>query len=220
MKNRAQTGFIKTSSKDTLFFLFGILPLLVIYLFHSVSERPISYFTRDTAAVLHEQPFAGFLSNVGIIFWVATASILLNEYWFLRDKSEEINNAHFFLYGGVISSLLLFDDFFMLHDRLLPRFYINEFFVYIFYGVLVFAYLLKFRSQILKFNYSLLILAFLFFSISLIVDRFPDDIFGKWYHLLEDGSKYIGIWCWFNFFFSSVQQGRNFREENIKQIKN
>jgi hypothetical protein len=63
------------------------------------------------------------------------------------------------------------------------------------------AYLVSFRKAIARTSFSLLIVAGLFFAISLGVDRLEEDVL-PWHHLFEDGSKFFGIVSWFGYYLT------------------
>lgn len=189
-------------------FLISIGLLLAVILIHIRTGIGISYFTRDLAAVLHGNPIAGLLSNIGVLFWAFTTAILLNHFAFLRkiDGVKEI--SHFVMFGGILSFVLLIDDFFMLHDRIIPQYLeINEIYVFSLYGIGMLFYLWNYNIVIRKTNYSYLLVSIFFFAISLIVDLIPSSFLGEWHHLFEDGSKFMGIVFWFNYHYCFVQSG-------------
>jgi hypothetical protein len=172
-----------------------------------IYEIPISKFTRDQAIVLNGTPFHGFLSNIGVLFWSWTSAIALFCYVLLKKNGDKSALAQFVLTGGILSSILLLDDFFMLHDWIFPKFFgANEKIIFLFYAVYLLRYLVKFKQVILAREYSLLLAAVFFFAFSLIVDTLPYSVLGIWHHLFEDGTKFLGIVSWFGYHVSLYYQ--------------
>ena len=187
-------------------YLLSILILVSIVTVSFIYDIPISKFTRDQAVVLHGTPFHGILSNIGVLFWSWTAAISLFCYVLLRKSGDKSELTKFVLTGGLLTSMLLLDDFFMFHDWIFPRFGVNEKIVFLFYAVFILVYLIKFKQFILTRDYSLLLTAIFFFALSIIVDTFPYSLLGMWHHLFEDSTKFLGIVSWFGYHVSLYYQ--------------
>ncbi len=188
-------------------YLLAALGLILIVIVCNVYDIPIVKFTRDQASVLDGSPFHGLLSSIGVLLWSWTAAIALFCYALLRKSGDKSGFAGFLLTGGLLTFILLIDDFFMLHDWILPRMLgISEHVVFLFYAVFILFYLVKFKQFIFERDYSLLLAAILFFALSLIVDSFPYSLIGKWHHLFEDGTKFFGIVSWFAYHVSLYYQ--------------
>ena len=118
-----QNNMIKFPSK--LFYI-SILPSLILYLailyisnFYNIK---LNLVVRDLAQTCGYPIGVGMISNIGILLWGAAASICL-----FTSFSEIINNesSKLLLLGGVFSSLLCIDDFFLLHDRYIGPDFLN-----------------------------------------------------------------------------------------------
>jgi hypothetical protein len=165
---------------------------------------PIASFTRDPASLMDANPFLGVLSNVGVLLWAFCAGICFFAAAVLRAKARRSDWPAFFLFAGLITAVLLGDDFFLLHDKVLPtHLHIGESVIVPFYAVIVVGYLLRFRVSILRTHYLLLVLALGLFGLSLAVDQVPKTVI-PWHHLYEDGFKLLGIVGWFGYFVSSA----------------
>jgi len=126
--------------------------------------------------------------------------------------SDEV--ARFVLWGGLISLVLLLDDFFMFHDYMFPRvFGIREKIVFSAYAGLLLLYFSIYFRVILQTNWLLLLFAMTFFGLSVLIDVFPrltvvpwNNVIGGgipyWRYLLEDGAKLLGIVGWLAYFVS------------------
>lgn len=168
------------------------------------ADIPIARFTRDPAAILGRNPFIGVLSNIGVLLWSACAGVCFFAAAVLRAKAVKEEWPAFFLFAGLITAVLLMDDFFLLHERIGPRYlHIDERIIFSLYAVMVLGYLLRFRSWILRTDYLLLLFALGLFGLSLAVDRLPETML-PWHHLFEDGFKLLGIASWFGYFVTSA----------------
>ncbi|WP_392339324.1 hypothetical protein [Moritella marina] len=166
-------------------------------------DIPISWFTRDPTVVLHGPSYVGFISNIGILFWAFTTAICLLSS-IIRKQKYHKTTSQFLLYSGLLTLWLLLDDMFMLHDSFLPNhLMIPEKLVYLGYVAMVFVYLVKFRAEILKHEYVILLFAFCFFSLSVLADLLLEQ--QGYEFLLEDGFKLFGIVTWFIFFFRTCR---------------
>jgi hypothetical protein len=103
------------------------------------------------------------------------------------------------LYSGLISSLLLFDDLFLLHEEVFPNyFYLSKSMVYVIYVNIIMLYLILFRKELMETEYLILGIASGLIGISQFVDLLPmpipEDSF------LEDAVKLFGIVTWFIYY--------------------
>ena len=187
-------------------YIFAIFILVSIVTVSYIYNTPISRFTRDPSSVMKGSQFDGFLSSIGVLFWSWTAAISFFCYALLRKSVDSSELAKFALTGGIFTSILLLDDMFMFHDDIFLRIGVNEKIVFLFYAVFLLVYLVKFRQFILTRDYTLLLAAIFFFTFSIIVDTFPYSLLGKWHHLFEDGTKFLGIVSWFGYYSSLYYQ--------------
>ena len=154
---------------------------------------PVSKSTRDPAAILNVNPFLGILSNIGILFWCACAAICFFSFAVLRNKAISGEFPAFFLLSGLITSALLLDDLFLFHEKIFPGyFHIHEKVVFLGYAIMILLYLMRFRISILETEFVLLLFAFGFFGLSIIVDTLPETLL-TWHYLFEDGFKLFGV---------------------------
>lgn len=171
---------------------------------------PLWKFTRDPVQIFNGNPWDGVLSNIGVILWCVAAVVCFFSYVILRAIDADRSKQRFLLCCGAISTLLLLDDLFLLHERVFPLLFgISEKVVYGSYAVLVAIVFWRDRHHLSQEN-GLLVSALLFFAASIAVDAFPKWL-GIWHHLAEDGTKILGIISWSGFFFSfclrSVRSG-------------
>jgi hypothetical protein len=170
---------------------------------------PIEVLTRAMAAIAKINPLTGWLSNIGILLWMASGTICF--FWGSLDLSRgRQDSARFFLASGSLTFVLLFDDFFMFHDYLAEQyFHIDEKAVFAVCLAITAIYALRFRYRILEDPYAICFLSALFwFAVSMILDvlfeKWLSAQFGHWYYFLEDGTKFVGLACWCAFFYLSA----------------
>jgi hypothetical protein len=165
--------------------------------------------TADPLAVCRAPIYIGAVSNLGILLWCASASICLFCFALLRNNPDQRKTALFFLFSGLIISILMLDDFFQLHEKIYrDTLGIPEAFVVSVYGVLFLANLVAFRKVILKTDFLLLFLAFGFFGLSLLFDLIMvQNIHGKNYReIYEEGPKLLGLISWTAYFIRAALQ--------------
>jgi len=177
----------------------AILMGLVIFL-HLWKGVPINRLTQDPTIIGGLAAYAGFLSQTGIFFWSATATLCFFSVTLLSDCMEQRELRLFLLVSGLLTLLLGLDDAFLLHESVLPYFGIPQNFVLGSYVVFVMLYLLRFHQIIFQTDYILLAIALSFFGISVILDVLNPPVINPLF--FEDGSKLVGIVSWLAYFLS------------------
>ena len=176
--------------------------LLIVAIASYSLNIPVAKFTRDPLAITGGHPFLGLVSSIGIVLWSFSVAICLFTYVLLKTGRKSGDIGRFIMLGGFISLVMLLDDFFMLHDYIYPIYLgVNEKAVLVFYGMLILYYLVRFRKIIRNTERLFILLAVLFFVLSVVVDLLPES-FLPWHHIFEDGTKLIGIASWFGYQFS------------------
>jgi len=174
--------------------------LVILEIVHWQTNIPIWHFTWNPSAVLEAAFYVGLFSNIGILLWCSTAAICLFSFAALARDASHRKMASFFLFSGLVTSLLLMDDLFLLHDRLFPRYLsLSPKVVLGGYTILTLLYLGRFARTILATEFLLLLFAFGFLGLSTIIDSVPDGILPL-HTTLEDGFKLFGIVSWFTYF--------------------
>lgn len=177
-------------------FIFGLLISVAIIGAHY--NIPVAKFTRDPTAILGGHPFTGVISSIGILFWCSTLAICFFSAAIHRKNGGAIA-SRFLIFSGLLTLLLLLDDLFMFHEVIFPRyFHISEKAVYLGYFVLTSMYFLKFKGVIAKTEYTLLLISYVFFALSMGSDIFLPQKGLEF--IVEDGFKLFGIVTWFIFF--------------------
>jgi hypothetical protein len=168
----------------------ALLLVAFVYLAGRAVDRPVSYFTREPADAVHAPAYVGALSNLGALIWgtAATACLLT---WLVTSRSRRSP----LLWGGLLTALLLADDFFQLHDDWYPKLGIPQRAANVVYFGLTIAYLVGFRRWLRAHAGWMLVLAFALLGGSAALDSAYRD-----QDAIEDSVKLLGIVTWATFF--------------------
>lgn len=192
-----------------LIFVPSILLILAIGLAKVLFQVPIYLLVADVFAIADIHPLSGLLSNIGIFLWCATAAICFFVAGALK-RAKNFKGIHFFLASACLSTYLLIDDFFLLHEELAPNYMgISQNIVLMLIGIAVVAYLVWFRRMILRTRYGLMLMAVGFLVVSVAVDTVLKPWLlplGEWKSLIEDGAKLIGIASWLSYYIDVAYQ--------------
>jgi len=143
----------------------------------------------------HERPTVPCAQKIGIVIWCFSAAICLFSFVVLRNDLHNREWSYFFLCSGLITSVLLIDDYFLMHEFLTRYSQIAEKVILSVYGIVVALYLIRFSKTLLNTEYLLLLIAFGFFGFSIMID--PELVYFPGGTFAEDGTKLFGIanWC-------------------------
>lgn len=191
-------------SLTTVMFVMYTPAIILFAIIHLQTKIPVTSLMRDPLAVTNAPFYFGAISNIGILFWCSAVAICFFSFRLLSDIRINKEFQRFFLFSGGITSILLLDDLFLLHEQVFPSYLnISEKLVFLGYGMIMSLYLIRFRKTILKTEFILLILAFCFLGLSVIIDKLliVSTLLGDERRiLLEDGFKLLGIISWFTYF--------------------
>jgi hypothetical protein len=180
-------------------YLSWVIIFSVILIF-AASGVKMAKLSMDPLAQLKQPFYLGMISNLGILLWMATASVTLFASFHLTDGVAHPQRASFLRWVGILSLMLMCDDLLMLHEQVFPKYlYIPGRLVYVAYLTYTFLLILKFWRLILsQDNYKFLILAYFFFgmSIAIDIDMFPGGID------IEDSFKILGLTTYTYYFIT------------------
>ena len=169
-----------------------LLALVVIRLQAGIQ---ISYFTSDPSATVGEPSYIGLVSNVGILLWSGAAALCFFAFAMLRRRiPNEKKLSSFLLFSGLLTTLLLLDDLFLLHSNVHGSLDVPNWLILAGYMAIGFLYLIRFAATIRETEYVPLIFALGFFGLSAVVDATPGNYSGQ--QLAEEGAKLLGIVSW------------------------
>ena len=187
--------------------VFGYIGIVILLFFvlivSNYYDLPLQKFTADPTATLEAHPLTGLISNIGVLFWCATATICLFSFTIISPKKGN-KLSWFLLFSGLFSLILLADDLFLLHENILPyKLNIHQKLVYVGYAFTMSGYIFFFWKIILGFDYKYFIISILLFGASIICDLFLPIV--DWEYFLEDSLKIFGIFSWFLFYARTSQ---------------
>ncbi|WP_222843715.1 hypothetical protein [Flagellimonas flava] len=182
--------------------LISIFLISPVVLLHAWKEVPIANLTRDIASTAKVPIYTGFFSQLGIFFWIAASTLCIFGANMDLKRHEILGFKRFLYLSGLLTLLLCFDDVFLMHEVLYPFLGIPEKAVYVIYALIIIFWIVNFYSVIVKTDYILLLMAFFFFGLSVILDVFPIPYLNP--YLFEDGFKMVGIVSWFFYFYGNA----------------
>jgi len=172
----------------------ALLILATMVFVHVHSQVPFANMTRDVTAIAQINPLSGMLSNLGIILWCVSASVCFFAATLLR-QSQPRECFLFMLSAALLTTYLLFDDLFQFHEALADRYLgLDEKVIYVALGTAATAHLVRFRRIILRTRFDLLLLAFGFLAVSVVMDEITEALalrLGDWEYFFEDGTNYV-----------------------------
>jgi len=179
--------------------------LAAVYLLSRAMAVPVSWLTRDPAAITSAHPCVGLLSNLGIMLFAAATGICLIGAALVHPRDTSLRSARFLLSSGLLCLILTLDDTLLLHEEILPvHLHIHQCIVYAGYGLLATTYALHFRREILGTRYILMLLTFCCFGLSITLDMLLPLTEPQTF--AEDGIKFVGIVFWLAYVSSTVRQ--------------
>ena len=192
--------------------------LLLVVLVQPVYEPKWMFLDSLTAAQLSGDcchTYYGFMSNVGIMLWVATSAALLLAAAVLFGVSAMGVEFRFALFGGLLSGWLALDDMFLLHELVLPTLGVPQLVVIAIYVALALAYLLLSFRILLRAEYWVLLIGGAGLALSIFVDSFFHSLLPQLVYI-EDSAKFVGIFCWFSFHFLTATRVLSIQIADIK----
>lgn len=180
-------------------YAFTTAVLSIVILLGIEHNIELDHFTQDPASIMNTPFYLGFFSYIGILFWCGSAMLCFYSNQLLAGKKNNDRIRSFMLYSGLISTLLMFDDLFLMHEIVLPDYFmLPRGIVYVIYVNIVILYFVLFRSELAQSEYIVLLIATALIAISQFVDELPmpipEDSF------LEDAVKLFGIVTWFTYY--------------------
>lgn len=195
------TSSLKSTYKLLLKLYIPTLVLLALVLLVSrYTGKPFQMFTRDPAALTGAHPLLGFLSNVGILLWATCAAVCFFTAGLLYAGKKHREERRFIFSAGFITSVLMLDDLFLVHEELFPSYLGGrEGMIIGLYIIVVFVFMARYKNLILKDASPVFFLALVFFALSSIIDALPEGL-PDWRFIFEDGFKLLGIVSWLGYF--------------------
>lgn len=180
-------------------YLITFLLLLIVIIISTSKNISLDTLTKDPTETMNAPFYIGAFSNIGIILWCSAGVLcLFNAMQMSGGNLTEYRS--FLIVSALLTFMLAFDDLFLLHEEVFPRyFHVPENAVILTYINIFILYLILFRKTILSTEYFILALAFFFIGMAKVSDLLPlpeeKDTF------LEDSIKLFGIVSWFIYFY-------------------
>jgi hypothetical protein len=204
----------------TFYFYAPVFFVLLATFFILVNNPEISpeIFFRDIATLANVPFYAGFISQLGILLWAASATACFLALYLLKKFNfASPESARFLLQAGLLTTFLMLDDMFLLHEDVAAIYFsIGQKKVYFAYFLIIFAFLFFNRKEILASPFLFLILSMgilgLSMSMDVITDTFHDQLVvsGSFYEryevVIEDGLKLLGISAWLAYYLVYIQE--------------
>ncbi|MFN7643881.1 MAG: hypothetical protein ACK5PW_12510 [Burkholderiales bacterium] len=167
---------------------------------------PPAIANRDMAQIGNLHPLVGVISSLGALLWAAAAAICGLTAAVLARARAPRSEVRFFAAAACLTAYIVIDDFFMLHEVLLPT-YLGMYERHAVGLVAACAMLFVATSfrRIRATRYGLFVLAVALLATSVLIDRY-DAMFvahgwdPEWRSVMEDAPKWLGIACWFAYF--------------------
>lgn len=147
--------------------------------------------------------YTGSLSAYGVLLWCASAAVSGFAGFLLVRRGNQSGDARFLLAGAMLTTYLLADDLFLLHEEVFSDYLpLSEQVVVGINALIVVGFLLAFRRYLLLPVGGVLLVAVGFLALSTVVDILLDLEY-VWIanasirYITEDGVKLIGIATWF-----------------------
>ncbi len=198
--------------------LYIVITGLVIGIARIRYNIPVWYLTKDPNALFEGGDFYyGAFSNLGVILWTIAATLCFFSTIYLKRYYPDSPFRLFLLHGGILTTLLLLDDVYMWHEQMFPVYFgISTYFVYATYLIYAIYFIVRFRKEIFKTEYLILLASIFLMSLSVLVDVIHDSqrldtfllnisglrpaLLGEIAVLLEETSKGLGILTWVIYF--------------------
>ncbi len=147
--------------------------------------------------------YYGFVSNLGVLAWTATAAVCLFAAVLFVLQYRHKSLIWFAASAGVLTGWLALDDAFMVHEVVLPSFGVPQNAVLASYVVLAALYAMVSWRLILKSDYLILLVGGAALALSIAVDTVFHSLL-PFLVSLEDSAKFFGICCWSAFHISTL----------------
>lgn len=147
--------------------------------------------------------YYGFVSNLGIMLWSATAAVCLLAAAVFAMQRRQPSLIWFAGSAGMLTGWLALDDAFMVHELVLPSLGVPQNAVLASYVALGAFYALASWRIILKADFLILAVGAAAMAVSIAVDTVFHSLLPAMVSL-EDSAKFFGIFCWTAFHLSTM----------------
>ena len=143
--------------------------------------------------------YAGVISQLGAVAWTVAGVAGLFGAWLARAGGRP-EASRFLVVGAVATAVLLADDLFGFHAVALPQIGIPKLIAQLVVVAPAIFWALRYRREILRTRYSVLIASIGANALSLAVDAIVKPGRFDFAVLFEDGPKFLGVLAWATYF--------------------
>jgi hypothetical protein len=146
--------------------------------------------------------FENAIVKFRILFWCASATVLIFSYFIEKRKSQTSEISGFLFYSALLTFIILFDDYFLIHHFFRKVLHLKNTFFYLIYPVIT-AVIIKFYFKEIKgSNFLIIVIAYCFLGLGVIIDLLSDGklIYLSNSDLYEDICKLLGSFIWLTYF--------------------
>ena len=185
---------------------FAVMLLMLIavpVIYGSAYPLSIASVFEDVVTYGKLAPLVGFMSDLGIAMWIATAILLLHGLHRVLQHHAPLSSGDYGFYVFWILALLLLalDDRLLIHEWLTERWQIPEGLIMGLYGVILGAGAWRSRAYVKGRPMGWLWLAFLMLGTSVGIDLSFGASIGASAMVLEEAAKWLGICALFLYVF-------------------
>jgi hypothetical protein len=165
------------------------------------TQIPVAQLLSDPATVNGGMWYAGLISNLGAIGWTVAMTAAAGGAFVARVGGRPRSTISFLRGGALLGAMLLIDDLFQVHQRLLPREVgLSKPVVLLIELVLAGGWALTSIGELRRTRWHLLVMAGGAFAVSLVVDQLIAGPESGARILVEDGAKFLGVLAWALYF--------------------
>lgn len=188
--------------RNVVLYVLAFAPaILGLMIANAQTYVPLAFLMKDPLAVAEItgekccSVYYGLFSNIGILMWCGAAAITLFAAMLLFLKRGITAEAIALAAAGVLTTWLMLDDFFLVHEDVLPAFGVSQTITYAIYGSVTLGYFALAWRTIWESVPSLLALSVAFLGLSVLSDTLLHTE-SHMHILVEDGAKLLGISAW------------------------
>lgn len=179
----------------------SVLAIGTVIVFDVTGFQDATSSAADLAAVGDVPPYAGFLSQAGVLVWAFGAAVC---WWSFLTLTVDRARRTFLLSGAVVTSVMMVDDVYMLHDWVLPAVGIPENLVLAALALLGVWFVWANRRLLLQTSWPMLVAAVLGLGTMLVVDLLEHSTSIPGHIVYEEGAKFFGLLAWCTYLGLSI----------------
>lgn len=176
---------------------------------------PLRNLLLDPVALGDLPWYSGLLSNLGMLAWTIAAASAVGGAW-VAQQTDRPSAARFLAAGGVVATVLLFDDLLLLHSNVLPKALgTSKTMAMLLVVMPAMVWLAVFLGEISRTRWAILVAAVASFGTSVAADQILHPR-GSSALMFEDGAKFLGVLAWSLYF---VLTTRDIAKSTIQAAK-